>query len=211
MLKRAVLLVKHHFTTLLFDFRARGMSRGDRCTLGQLESWDVMGAANFLASREDTKSSPICLIGNSMGGAASICAAARDQRIRAVVAEGTFANLRTVVKKRAGFAVGPFASHVTRQCAELGISLANLDIDAVSPESAIRQISHRPVLLITDGLDMTCPRSESDALYNAALEPKQRWVASRAPHCMAYHVYPELYEKTVVEFLTRAVSTANPA
>ncbi len=206
MLKRAVVLSKHHFTTLLFDFRARGLSRGDRCTLGVYESWDVTGAINYLMYREDTRLLRACVIGNSMGGAAAICAASRDKRIHAVVAEGTFANLKTVVQKRASFAVGPYASRIASQCAEIGASLVNMDIAAVSPAAAIPAIAPRPVLLITDGLDMTCPRSESDTLFEAALEPKQRWIAAMAPHTMACRTYPELYEKTVVDFITRALT-----
>ena len=161
MLKRAVLLSRHHFTTLLFDFRARGLSRGDRCTLGHCESWDVVGAVNCLTERADTRPNPICIVGNSMGGAAAILAASRDKRICAVVAEGTFANLRNVVTKRASFAVGPFASRVAGQCAELGISLANLNIDSISPAGAIAAISPRPILLITDGLDAYLPSQQN--------------------------------------------------
>lgn len=205
MLKRAVLLRKHHFTTLLFDFRARGLSEGARCTLGMLEMWDVIGAVEFLKSRRDTQDLPMFVLGNSMGGAAAIFAAAQDPRIRAVVAEGVFASLTDVVKRRISFAAGPLAARVTDECARVGVSDVNLDIALVKPASVIARISPRPLLLITDGLDMTCPRTESDKLFEAAQEPKQRWIASAAPHISAFQLYPDLYERTIVSFLETAI------
>jgi len=57
-------LVDRGFSTLLFDFRARGESGGRRSSEGDREQWDVFGAIDYVASRgipvERVLSSPWC-------------------------------------------------------------------------------------------------------------------------------------------------------
>ena len=213
LLDKAVMLNAHHFTTLLFDFRARGLSAGEHCTLGARETEDVLGAVAYLSQRKDTNHLPFAALGESMGGAAVIQATARTQRLGCVVAEACYASLDRVVRQRLAFAFGPFADSVALACRQLSIEEMSLDIADVSPEAEIALISPRPVLLITDGLDLTCPRRESDRLYAAAHEPKERWIAPLAPHCLAYRTHREAYTERVSHFLRQNLHTvvAGPA
>lgn len=203
LLEKAVMLNAHHFTTLLFDFRARGLSAGDLCTLGARETEDVLGAVAFVEQRADLRDLPIAALGESMGGAAVIQAAARTEALRCVITEASYASLDRVVRQRLAFAFGPFADSVAQACRQLSIEEMSLDIANVSPEAQIAQISPRPVLLITDGLDLTCPRRESDRLFDAAQEPKERWIAATAPHCLAYLTNRAAYTERVSGFLTQ--------
>jgi fermentation-respiration switch protein FrsA (DUF1100 family) len=196
----AAALSKHNFTTLVFDFRARGLSEGSACTLGFLEQWDVIGAVDFLTKHPLTRGLPIGVFGFSMGGAAAIFATARDERIRALGTEGTFAALETVIRRRTAFAAGPLAENITQSCKDLAACKGLLHMEDVRPDRVIGSIAPRPVFLITDGLDMTCPRSQSDALFEAAREPKQRWIASAAPHGGAFPIYREQCLMRVVDF-----------
>lgn len=207
MLGIAELLSKHHFTTLLFDFRARGMSAGACCTLGAKETCDVTGAVNFLAVNASTSHLDLCVIGNSMGGAAAILAAASDMRIKALVVEAAFARLSESVEQRAKFIAGPFAKQFTAKCREIGLQTEGLklDIDTVNPIDAIAAFSPRPIMLITDGMDLTCSRMQSDTLFNAASGPKERWIAPAAPHVLASRTYRTEYETRVVGFLNRGL------
>jgi fermentation-respiration switch protein FrsA (DUF1100 family) len=207
LLDKAVMLNAHHFTTLSFDFRARGLSDGDLCTLGARETEDVLGAVAFLQKRSDLHGLPIAALGESMGGAAVIQAAARTPALRCIVAEASYASLDRVVRQRLAFAFGPFADSVLQACRQMSIDEMSLDIADVSPEAAITQISPRPVFLITDGLDLTCPRRESDRLYAAASEPKERWIAASAPHCLAYLTNREGYTERVTRFLQQNLHT----
>ncbi len=200
LLDKAVMLNAHHFTTLLFDFRARGLSEGDLCTLGARETDDVLGSVAFLQQRADLKDLPIGALGESMGGAAVIQAAAQTPALRCIVTEASYASLDRVVRQRLAFAFGPFAGSVLQACRQISAEEMALDIAAVSPEAQIMQISPRPVLLITDGLDLTCPRSESDRLFAAAKEPKERWIAPTAPHCLAFLAHREVYIDRVSSF-----------
>jgi uncharacterized protein len=205
-LKKAVMLNKYHFTTLLFDFRASGCSEGTYRTLGLNETDDVLGAVRFLQAQTLTQSLPIAVVGQSIGGAAAIRAAARCNDIRAVVAEATYAQLDAVMRRRVRLCVGPFASPIVKTCYRLGAQRLGMDLRDIAPERDIARISPRPILLIQDNLDFVCPRSESNRLYAAALQPKERWIVPRAPHTCAYRVAPKEYERRVSEFLLRSLS-----
>ena len=148
---------------------------------------------------------PILAIGQSMGGAAVIRAAARCVDIRAVVTEATYARLDAVMRRRVRLCVGPFASPVVKTCYRLGAQKLGTDPRDVCPERDIARISPRPVLLIQDSLDIVCPRNESNRLYAAALYPKERWIVPRAPHTCAFRVAPKEYERRVTDFLIRAL------
>ncbi len=207
MLSIACMLSKHHFTTLCFDFRARGKSAGSMCTLGLREAFDVMGAVSYVRQNPETSNLPVFVLGNSMGGASAIRAAYRDKRIDAVICEACFARLTNVVSARIRLTTGPFASKLIEQCHSVdGTRNDNgFSIDEVNPVDEIAAISPRPVLLITDGADATCPRNESDSLYAAALEPKSRWIAPMTPHVQAFRLHPAEYTGICVEFLEAAL------
>ncbi len=202
LLPKAVMLYGHHFTTLLFDFRARGLSGGERCTLGARETEDVLGAVAYLRSRPDTAAIPLGALGESMGGAAVIRAAACSQEIDCIVTEAAYASLDRVVKQRLVMALGPMGSPVFASCQRMSAEEFELEIETISPERVIGSLAPRAALLITDGLDLTCPRRESDRLYAAAGEPKMRWIAPTAPHCMAFQTAREEYSRRVSQFFT---------
>jgi uncharacterized protein len=204
-LKKAVMLNRHHFTTLLFDFRASGCSEGAYRTLGFNEAYDVMGAVQFLRGQPIGATLPIAVVGQSMGGAAAIRAAARCTDISAVVAEATYARLDAVMQRRVRMCVGPLAPRVAPSCCRLGSQKLGADLHDIAPEIDIALISPRPVLLIEDGLDFVCPHSESTRLYAAARAPKERWLVRRAPHSCAHRVARAEYERRVTDFLNRAL------
>jgi fermentation-respiration switch protein FrsA (DUF1100 family) len=206
MLDKALMLRRHHLTTLLFDFRARGMSQGERCTLGLRETEDVLGAVRYLAGRSDTAQLPLFALGESMGGAAALLAAARCSAIRAVVAEAAFASLDQAVHHHLKWIVGPFAPSLAASCRHIGKERLQLDIAAVAPENVIASISPRPILLIQDGFDPVCPARESERLFAAAREPKARWIVRGAPHCEAFWVARREYERRVSAFFTECAT-----
>ena len=138
-----------------------------------------------------------------MGGAAVIQAAAHTQAIRCLVTEASYASLDRVVRQRLGLALGPFSGPVLQACRQISTDTMDLDISSVSPEAQIPKVSPRPVFLITDGLDLTCPRHESDRLYAAAGNPKERWIAPTAPHCLAFLTHREAYTDRVRSFFRK--------
>lgn len=119
-------LVSQGYALLMIDLRNYGESDGvpEGITYGDLEVNDVVGALDFLAAREPRL--PLAAIGFSMGGATVLRAAARDARLRAVIADSAFADARDVAVAfthastgmptllAAAFvhASGPFGTHI---------------------------------------------------------------------------------------------------
>jgi dipeptidyl aminopeptidase/acylaminoacyl peptidase len=87
MIYHASAMVAKGYTVLMFDLRAHGSSEGDVCTSGWLESSDLLGALDYLRSRDDVDGDKIGVLGLSLGGQVALRAAAQDESIRAVVAE----------------------------------------------------------------------------------------------------------------------------
>ena len=205
MLPKARMLQRNGYTALLFDFRARGLSEGRYCTLGQDETEDVLGAIRFVRSREDLSSLPLALLGESMGGAAAILAAAREASVQAVITEGAFASLDQAVLQRFRTFLGPWGTQIAQACIEISGQEYGVNIASVAPVAAIAQLAPRPLFMIIDGLDPVCPRSESERLYAAASEPKQRWIVPGAFHSYAYQIAQKAYERRVTAFLQDAM------
>lgn len=84
------------YNVLLYDSRRHGASDGHYCTYGFYEKFDVPRLIDYLASRPDLHVGPVGLFGTSMGAAVAIQAAAIDSRVKAVVAENSFATLRSI-------------------------------------------------------------------------------------------------------------------
>ena len=81
------------FVVLAFDYRGFGGSEGERGRLVPLEQMtDIRNAITFLQTLPEVNAEAIGLWGSSFGGANSLRVAAIDTRIKALVAQLTFAS-----------------------------------------------------------------------------------------------------------------------
>ncbi len=199
---------------LLIDFFGHGYQRGSTVTLAYREVGDLLGAVDYVAER--CPDAAIGALGFSMGASVSIMAAARDQRIRAVVADSPFASHRDVV----AYAFHRALHHTLR----LARSLPNEPIltmadyllrwragyrfGQVEPEREVALLAPRPLLLIHGTGDETIPYHHSERLYAAARDPKALWLVDGAAHCGAYFDDRQRYCRTVAEFFDAALATA---
>lgn len=203
MLWNGLMLARHGFGVLWFDFRGHGASGGDKVTLGLRETADTDGAVAFLTRQPDVDPDRIGLLGNSMGGAVGILAAADNPRIRAVVVEGAFAELVDEV----GIGIEVQTPLPAEPFATVFIALAQWQtgyrLSEVSPVKAIGRIAPRAVFLLHDGRDQRIKRDSGDRLYAAAGAPKELWTHPGARHTEIAHLVPVAYECRVVEFFRR--------
>ena len=148
----------------MLDLRNFGESDGtpEGITYGDLEMNDVVGAVDFLAARAPTL--PVAAIGFSMGGATALRAAARDHRLRAVVADSAYADARGVAASFTSAATGIpalFAAPFVWSAQYLhGVPLAR-----GATVEALRGATLPPVLLIHGERDDLIP---AQALFMAA-------------------------------------------
>lgn len=209
LLKPAKMLHHAGYAVLLFDFRARGESGGERSTLGFRETDDLLAAVAFLQSRSDCGRLPIGVLGESMGGAVALMGTARCPAIRCVIAESPFARLDHAIENHFSAVLGwggPLLGVPTRW---MGERLLGKNAAEIAPVSEIARIAPRPILLIADNDDRLCPPSETDLLLEAAGQPIQLWTARNAGHIGAKTAQPTAYERRIINFFDAGLSAGS--
>lgn len=199
-------LVKAGYSVLAFDFRQRGKSGRCKNTIGKDEVDDLLGAVEYVKHRKDVSGKPIGVMGVSMGASVAIMAAAQCKDLRAVVADSGYARMDHAIDQHLWIFFGPFKPMLTRLTFWHGRRMLGFDPKTVSPAIQIAQISPRPILLIHSKRDFMIRSSESQALYQAAKEPKELWITPRGRHTKSRFVYPREYREKVVGFFAKALS-----
>lgn len=188
------------YNVLLLDFRGCGESGGVYTTLGRLEVLDLLGAVNY-AKTLAGQDAPIGVLGISMGGATAIVASAQCPDIRAVVVDSAFATLDDAVEYRLQAMLHlPLLVTLGRVSIRLGEILTEGHTHQVRPIDHVAQISPRPILFIHGEFDDFLPTHHHLALFDAAKEPKELWLAPGSSHAMARLDHPEEYLQRVHTF-----------
>jgi pimeloyl-ACP methyl ester carboxylesterase len=198
-------LVSHGYALLMLDLRNYGESDGtaEGITYGDLEVNDVVGALDFLASREPQL--PLAAIGFSMGGATVLRAAARDTRLRAVIADSAFADARDVAVSFTRASTG-MPTLLAAAFVWSASTLHGVPLSRGATLTALGGATLPPVLLIHDEHDPIAP-VESCRRLAAAIPGSQTWITSvRASgpfgtHIQSYRLGREAYVTRVVTFL----------
>lgn len=171
------------YRAVLVDLRGHGRSGGEYLTYGVVESHDMSQLLDAVARRGPL--GPVGVYGYSYGAAVAIQLAARDPRIRAVVAISAFSTLRGVVRdyeKRLLPGVSDVLpdSYVQGAVDEAG-AMASFDPDMASPLQAVRHLS-APLLLVHGTADRRVPFHNALALVRAAHGPTRFIPVAGATH-----------------------------
>jgi len=216
MLGYADLLLRHGYEVLLPDSRAAGTSDGAFLTYGVFEAGDFNLWYGLIKASE----APRCIyaIGNSMGAAIVLEAAARQPGYCAVVAESGFSSFRETAYLRMGqtFGTGPWLGRTFLfPTVEAGLIYAQykygVDLASSSPKEAAAH-SHVPILLIHGLADNNLPPINSERI-KAADPGAELWEPAGAGHCGALSTAPAEYERRVIgwfESHERPAEVINP-
>lgn len=196
-LDRHVLFAQHGYGVVSWDFRAHGESGGDMVTFGYYEANDVEAALDYALSQPGVKR--VGAWGGSMGGAATILAAARRPELEAVVVDSTYPTLIDMMDLKAKVAI---LRPVIRFFGERESGLRMQDI---RPVEQIGLISPRPVMIIHGLADGAVPADSGQRLYEAAKEPKVLWSEAGVGHLEMYYLKQAEYERRVIEFFDTAL------
>jgi uncharacterized protein len=197
----------HHagFSVLTYNSRARATSGGQYVTLGALEQQDVVSLVNYAIGRGDVDPSRIGILGISMGGSTAILAAAKDQRIRAVVDDSGFSDAPGVIAASFEHFIHlpafPFAP-ITVGIADFR---ANIDVSRVRPIDVIGKISPRPLLIIHEAGDSIVPADNSLRNFAVARQPKEMWLVPGVGHGQAQTTAKPEYQARVTRFFEDAL------
>jgi fermentation-respiration switch protein FrsA (DUF1100 family) len=188
------------YNLLLFDWRGRGRSDGAVASLGALERRDLLGAIDWLKTRDIRR---IGLLGFSMGGAVAISTAPVTDVVGAVVADGTFARVSEVLENGIAQEYPPLVARILGRLMIPGMSLRlRTDVTLVDP---IRWAAflRAPLLLIHGEKDPYVSTESVHQLFQAAREPKELWLVPEAGHREVYKLRPQEYRERVVGFFDR--------
>ena len=201
----ARMLIPHGFGVLMFDFRAHGRSPGDLSTWGWLETYDLLGALDFLQRRPEVDAARIGVLGFSLGGQVALRSAAQSELVRAVAAEGPSPavladhilskrlTLRKILFLPYFWLLYGYHSLLVLMRAPLGVT------------ASMAKIAPRPLLLITGG--EAGEKLFVRHLYAQAGEPKMLYEIPEARHTEGSAARPEEYEQRLVEFFSQALCT----
>ena len=201
-LTKAAALAHQGYAVLMFDFRAHGLSDGDRYAMGAWETRDVAGALTFLQSRGYQE---FGAYGVSMGAAIGLLAAPAHPEIRALMVDSPFADLPALLEKRLPEVSG-LPALFNPGLFFMGQTLYGMDVSQVKPAQAMAQLGDRPVFLVQsrDG-DSEVPVSDGLALAQAAAgDPNFTfWRAPGAGHVHSYSNNPVEYLSKMQAFYAR--------
>ncbi len=152
------------YNILVFDSRNHGKSDPDEYSSMIKFAEDIMAAVDFVQSKKETRQK-IGLIGLSIGGAASVYAAAHDPRIEAVVTVGAFARSEDVMKQN--FLNKPLLKPFTPLLFKILELKLKTKLQDIAPENNIAQ-AQAQFLIIHGEKDDVVPVEQAKRLYAAA-------------------------------------------
>lgn len=211
---RADMFVRHGYGVLVVEPRGNGASEGDPNLFGWSGEPDIAAALDFLNERTDVDPGRIGGLGLSVGGELMLQAAAHDQRLAAVVAEG--AGARSIREDRRtplpeAFVQVPLSAALTAAVAVFSDSMPPPSLDRV-----VAEIAPRPLLLIWASPGQGGEWFNPD-YFDAAGADAQIWEIRDSAHVNGLAERPEEYERRVIDFFdeallaTHLLDTAHPA
>jgi pimeloyl-ACP methyl ester carboxylesterase len=191
------ILQRHGYGALIYDARAHGESGGDTATWGDLEQRDVRAAIDFVMPH----ATKIVTAGFSVGSSAVFLEAAGDERVRAIVIEALWPSLDEEMEAKAG--TRGFFSHAPVMIAMK--RTGHVDFSRVRPIDHASDLGARPKLFIAGSEDSDTPPPIMERMMDHVPEPKRLWIVPGATHGSYLKTSPAEYERTLIEFLDRAL------
>jgi pimeloyl-ACP methyl ester carboxylesterase len=196
----ARMLARHGYGVLAVDNPGNGESGGHSNGLGSNAQPAIDAALGWLARRPDVDPRRIAGFGTSLGAEVLLETAARDPRLRAIVADGP---TRPMDGRRVSDPALPeraFAA-VWAQAVR-GISGMR---EAPSLLGLMPRIAPRPVLLIAGGINAPDEIPANRAYRDAGGHSTQLWEIADAGHTAGLRTHPAEYERRTTAFLDRAL------
>ena len=209
MLDIAKTLVENNYNVLMFDLRERGESKGKN-SFGYYETYDLLGAIDYLAEEKGISNENIGLLGFSLGGMISILAAEKTE-IGAVVADSVVGNITEQGKKELEKrGVPSFLTSSIFFVFKVDFQFFwRIDVSKLDTKKAIKKISS-PVFIIHSKEDEIIPYYQSEELYEIkqtfSPNPLDKiWILNDAKHTRTYKDNPDLYMERVINFFDEAL------
>ncbi len=196
------------YSVLMLDLRDHGESSVEdgRMAGGTEEYRDVMAAVDWLVA-QGAEPERIGVLGASMGAATAIVAGGQDERVSAVWADTSYADIETRTAEELearGFPrlFAPAATLVAR-------IVSGDDYAAHTMLGEVTHMGERPVFITHGALDETTVVSHARALIEAAEGagvPVESWIVEDAGHVQAMYLHADEYQRRLEAFFAEAIA-----
>jgi uncharacterized protein len=190
------------FGSVAFDWRAHGNSEGDEVGWGFLERQDLTAAIDFALAQPGVDPQRLGVLGFSRGANVSLAVAAKDPRVKAVVAESGTTSLDEALER--DFGKGIFGSKPARWV----LASRGVDVAQIRSIDRVCEISPRPLLLIHGAKDQISPVEMGRALGAKACAGSTYWEIPNGGHGAFSALEPQ-YLPRVVKFFEAALGPSS--
>jgi fermentation-respiration switch protein FrsA (DUF1100 family) len=186
--------LKQGYDVLVFDYQGYGASEGKPTQKNTVE--DGIASVRYAQAHLRDPATGVVVFGQSLGGAVGVVVTAKEPLVRAAVIESGFSSYSKMGREAMGrhwwsWPMVPVAFFLGGK---------------YDPVKYVGDISPRPILFVHGDQDHTVQVHMSRDLYAAAKEPKKLWIIEGAGHLECRRVAGLLYEKTIVDFVTDALT-----
>ena len=194
------MLARHGYGVLALDNPGNGESQGHSNGLGDNAQPAVDAALDWLSRRPDVDRQRIAGFGTSLGAEVLLESAARDPRLRAVVADGPGRPLDSQSVRDPALPERTFAAVWLQTVRAISGTEAAPSLMGLMP-----RIAPRPVLLIAGGIGAPDEIPTNRAYRTAAGPTTQLWELPDAGHTGGLRTHPAAYEQRTTTFLDQAL------
>jgi uncharacterized protein len=208
-------LLEEGYNIFSFDFRGQHAEKNEKYNPTQWASeneyCDLLGAIAYIEGRADVDPERIGLFGVSRGATTSLCVLGRSPRIKAVVCDGAFSTMATLVSYVRRWAPIFFHPAIVRALpgfvifylSWLGVraSQRKLGLKLLTLERALRENRDVPVFIIHGKRDSYIDSRHARWIYDRIRASKEVWIVEGARHNEAVLLAPEEYRRRVSAFL----------
>lgn len=200
-------LISHYFykngyTLIMPDHRGCGSSGGKYMGYGTHESRDSYIWVNY--AKQHFPDLDIFLLGVSMGAATVLMMSktADDSAIKGIIADCSYTSAweEFSYQLKTSFHLPNFP--VLHICSLYSRIIAGYSFKDASPLEAVKN-AKKPILFIHGGADDFVPVYMEKILYDACCTEKSMITVDNAVHARSYYTNPEIYEKTIEEFMNK--------
>lgn len=220
------------YNVMTFDFRAHGEhTKGQCCTLGRDEAYDVTAAAQFLKNHPAVKGKPLMVYGFSMGAVAAIEAQSQKPLFDAMMLDCPFDSTANIIRKglenlkfsffgyefevpgRAllqKYAFHPYVQSLVKMVLKTVSKMDSRDVNTfvhpISSAESVKKINI-PCFFIHCKNDEKVTVDAIKSIYDgAASDYKMLWLTNGRHHFDSFFYNPEKYAALVNKFIKKVVS-----
>ncbi|MCD7808686.1 MAG: alpha/beta hydrolase [Erysipelotrichaceae bacterium] len=193
------------FNVLMPDNRGHGESEGDYVGFGWLDRLDCIEWITKMKYYFNNEDLQIVLFGISMGSATVLMASGEEliDDVKCIISDCGFTSVYDELEH--GIEETKMPNFLLKTAVPLSKKRVGYNLKEASAVEQVKK-SKTPTLFIHGDQDDFVPTYMAYSLYNACQAEKDLLIVEGAGHAESYKTNPELYQKTVTNFINKYVN-----